>query len=100
VAQNFRVYGVRKVWRQLHRDVVEVARCTVERLMRALGLQGAVQGRRIKTTMPDDAALRPPDLVDRDFSARRPNELWVADLTYVATWRGFVYVAFVTSSPG
>ena len=93
--ENFQVYGVRKVWRQLTRDGVEVARCTVERLMRAMGLRGAVRGRTFKTTMPDAAALRPPDLVDRDFSASRPNALWVADLTYVATWRGFVYVAFV-----
>jgi len=93
--ENFRVYGVRKVWRQLHREGVEVARCTVERLMRAMGLQGAMRGRTFTTTIPDDAAMRPPDLVDRDFSASRPNELWVADLTYVATWRGFVYVAFV-----
>ena len=93
--ENFRVYGVRKVWRQLTRDGVEVARCTVERLMRDMGLQGAVRGRTFKTTISDDAAMRPPDLVDRDFSASRPNELWVADLTYVATWRGFVYVAFV-----
>lgn len=93
--ENFQVYGVRKVWRQLTRDGVEVARCTVERLMRAMGLQGAVRGRTFKTTMPGAAALRPPDLVGRDFSASRPNALWVADLTYVATWRGFVYVAFV-----
>jgi len=93
--ENFQVYGVRKVWRQLTRDGVEVARCTVERLMRSMGLQGAVRGRTFKTTIPDAAAMRPPDLVDRDFSASRPNALWVADLTYVATWRGFVYVAFV-----
>jgi putative transposase len=93
--ENYRVYGVRKVWRQLTRDGVEVARCTVERLMRAMGLQGAVRGRTFKTTIPDEAAMHPPDLVDRDFSASRPNALWVADLTYVATWRGFVYVAFV-----
>ena len=93
--ENFQVYGVRKVWRQLTRDGVEVARCTVERLMRAMGLRGAVRGRTFKTTMPDAAAMRPPDLVARDFSASRPNALWVADLTYVATWRGFVYVAFV-----
>src|SRR5574342_519316 len=93
--QNFGVYGVRKVWRQLQRDGVAVARCTIERLMRAMGLQGAVRGRRARTTVPDDVAMRPPDLVDRDFSASRTNELWVADLTYVATWRGFVYVAFV-----
>jgi putative transposase len=93
--ENFQVYGVRKVWRQLTRDGVEVARCTVGRLMRAMGLRGAVRGRTFKTTMPDAAALRPPDLVERQFSASRPNALWVADLTYVATWRGFVYVAFV-----
>jgi putative transposase len=93
--ENFRVYGVRKVWRQLTREGVEVARCTVERLMRDMGLQGAVRGRKCRTTMPDDTAMRPPDLVARDFRASRPNALWVADLTYVATWRGFVYVAFV-----
>jgi len=93
--EHFQVYGVRKVWRQLKRDGVAVARCTVERLMRELGLRGAVRGRTVKTTVPDETALRPPDLVDRDFNASRPNELWVADLTYVATWRGFVYVAFV-----
>jgi putative transposase len=93
--ENVRVYGVRKVWRQLTRDGVEVARCTVERLMRAMGRQGAVRGRTFKTTSPDAAAMRPPDLVDRDVSASHPNALWVADLTYVATWRGFVYVAFV-----
>jgi transposase InsO family protein len=93
--ENDRVYGVRKVWRQLQRDGVNVARCTVERLMRVMGLQGAVRGRRVTTTIPDETAMRPPDLVDRDFSASRPNELWVADLTYVATWRGYVYVAFV-----
>src|SRR5690606_5830991 len=68
---------------------------TVARLMREMGLSGAVRGRRFKTTIPDDAADRPLDLVERDFSAERPNQLWVSDLTYVATWRGFVYVAFV-----
>jgi putative transposase len=93
--ENFQVYGVRKVWRQLNREGIAVARCTVERLMRDMSLQGAVRGRKFKTTIPDKAGVRPPDLVDRDFSASRPNELWVADLTYVATWRGFVYVAFV-----
>jgi transposase InsO family protein len=94
--ENFSVYGARKVWRQLRREDVDVARCTVERLMRALGLQGAVRGRAFKvTTVTDEAALRPPDLVARDFRAIRPNQLWVADLTYVATWVGFVYVAFV-----
>jgi transposase InsO family protein len=93
--ENFRVYGVRKVWRQLRREGTSVARCTVERLMRQMGLRGVVRGRTFKTTIPDDSAARPADLVLRDFSATRPNELWVADLTYVATWRGFVYVAFV-----
>jgi putative transposase len=90
------VYGVRKVWKQLHRDGHAVARCTVARLMRRLGLAGVVRGRRFKrTTIPDPTATRPPDLVARQFTATRPNQLWVADLTYVATWRGFVYVAFV-----
>jgi len=93
--ENLQVYGVRKVWRQLKRAGVAVARCTVERLMRDLGLRGAVRGRTFTTTIPDETARRPPDLVDRDFNASRPNELWVADLTYVATRRGFVYVAFV-----
>ncbi len=93
--ENFEVYGVRKVWRQLEREGIPVARCTVARLMRAMGLCGAIRGRRFKTTIPDATASRPLDLVDRDFSATRPNQLWVSDLTYVATWRGFVYVAFV-----
>ena len=94
--ENFGVYGARKVWRQLLREEVSVARCTVERLMRAMGLQGVVRGRKVKTTIPDDLAERPMDLVRRDFTADRPNRLWVADLTYVATWSGFVYVAFIT----
>ena len=94
--ENFEVYGVRKVWRQLNREGIAVARCTVARLMRELGIQGAVRGRRFKTTtVAGDGAARPLDLVDRNFAATRPNELWVSDLTYVATWRGFVYVAFV-----
>ena len=93
--ENFDVYGVRKVWRQLGRENHRVARCTVARLMRDMGLRGAVRGRRVKTTVPDLSASRPMDLVERDFSASRPNELWVSDLTYVATWRGFVFVAFV-----
>jgi transposase InsO family protein len=89
-------YGADKVWRQLGREGVSVARCTVERLMRAMGLRGAVRGRAFKvTTIADESALRPPDLVEREFEASRPNQLWVADLTYVATWAGFVYVAFV-----
>jgi putative transposase len=93
--ENFRVYGVRKVWRQLNREGSTVARCTVERVMRQMGLEGAIRGRKARTTVVDDTVARPGDLVQRDFTARRPNELWVADLTYVATWRGFVYVAFV-----
>jgi len=92
---NHQVYGSRKVWRQLRREGTSVARCTVERLMRGMGLQGVVRGRKFKTTIGDDSALRPADLVRRDFTATRPNELWVADLTYVATWNGFVFVAFV-----
>ena len=96
--ENRRVYGSRKVWRQLQREGFEVARCTVERLMRELNLQGAVRGRRLTTTIPDDVADRPQDLVERNFTATRPNQLWLADLTYVATWRGFVYVAFVVDA--
>jgi transposase InsO family protein len=92
---NRRVYGVRKVWRQLTREHVVAARCTVARLMRAEGLRGVVRGARVRTTIPDDAADCPRDLVDRAFVASRPNQLWVADFTYVATWRGMVYVAFV-----
>ena len=92
---SLEVYGVRKVWRQLLREGITVARCTVERLMGEMGLAGAVRGRRRKTTIPGEGADRPRDLVERDFTAERPNQLWVADLTYVATWRGFVYVAFV-----
>jgi putative transposase len=93
--ENFRVYGVRKVWRQLNREGIPVARCTVERLMGGSGLSGAVRGRKFKTTITDDTATRPSDLVCREFTASRPNQLWVSDLTYVATWQGFVYVAFV-----
>ena len=93
--ENFAVYGARKVWRQLGREEIEVARCTVERLMRSLGLQGVVRGRKCRTTIADDTAERPLDRVNRQFQASHPNELWVADFTYVATWAGFVYVAFV-----
>ena len=93
--ENFRVYGAYKVWRQLNREQITVARCTVERLMRSLGLQGVVRGRSCRTTISDDAANRPADLVNRRFKATRPNQLWVADITFVATWTGFVYVAFV-----
>src|SRR6266511_2814230 len=92
---NFSCYGARKVWRQLRREGYRAPRCTVERLMRRTGLQGAVRGKTRRTTIPDQAASRPADLVDRNFTATRPNQLWVADLTYVATWSGFVYVAFI-----
>ena len=93
--ENFCVYGVRKTWRQLNREGIRVARCTVGRLMRKLGLSGVVRGKMFKTTVPDLAAARPLDLVERQFHATRPNQLWVSDFTYVATWAGFVFVAFV-----
>ena len=93
--ENLRVYGVRKVWRQLHREGIVVARCTVARLMRALGLRGAVRGRRVKTTTPVAKLACPADRVNREFRTTRPNALWLADLSYVATWAGFVYVVFV-----
>jgi putative transposase len=92
---NRRVYGAKKVWKPLHRDGITVARCTVARVMRRLGLRGVVRGRRTRTTIPDALAARPQDLVQRNFTAERPNQLWVSDLTHVSTWRGFVYVAFV-----
>lgn len=95
-AENFGVYGAPKVWAQLNREGIAVARCTIERLMRELGLQGAVRGKVKRTTVAGDAADRPRDLVDRQFHAEAPNRLWVADLTYVRTWSGFVYVAFIT----
>jgi len=93
--ENFRVYGARKVWRELRREGVPVARCTVERLMRRAGLCGVVRGRRMRTTIPAEIDQRPLDRVQRQFVASRPNQLWIADFTYVATWAGFVYVAFV-----
>jgi transposase InsO family protein len=92
---NFQAYGARKVWRQLRREGKEVARCTIERLMRKLGLQGVVRGKRVKTTISRADDVYPLDRVKRQFSAPRPNALWVADFTYVSTWQGFVYVAFV-----
>jgi putative transposase len=92
---NFEVYGARKVWRQLGRDGIAVARCTVERLMRRMGLRGAVRGKETRTTIADKASPCPADKVNRQFRAPRPNVLWVSDFTYVATWQGFVYVAFV-----
>jgi transposase InsO family protein len=93
--ENFRVYGVRKVWRQLGREGIGVARCTVARLMRQMGLQGIVRGKSVRTTISDKAAPCPLDRVNRDFEAPAPNRLWVSDFTYVATWAGVVYVAFV-----
>jgi len=93
--ENFRVYGVRKVWRQLKREGFDVARCTIERLMRELGLEGAVRGKKVKTTKSDRAAPCPLDKVNRQFQAPAPNRLWVSDFTYVASWAGFVYAAFV-----
>jgi putative transposase len=92
---NFHVYGVRKIWRQLGREGVCAARCTVVRLMRQMGLQGAVRGREVRTTVSNPAAPCPLDRVNRQFRASRPNALWLSDFTYVATWQGFVYVAFV-----
>jgi putative transposase len=93
--ENFKVYGVRKVWRQLQRESFDVARCTVERLMRGMGLQGVIRGKPVRTTISDKAAPCPLDHVNRQFHAPRPNALWVSDFTYVSTWTGFVYVAFV-----
>ena len=92
---NFAVYGARKVWRQLLREGVDVARCTVERLMRDMGLEGVIRGKRVRTTVSDRQAVCPLDHVNRQFHAPAPNRLWVSDFTYVATWSGFVYVAFV-----
>jgi transposase InsO family protein len=92
---NFGVYGVRKIWRQLGREGISVARCTVARLMRQMGLRGVLRGKEVRTTIPDKAMPCPGDRVNRQFRASRPNLLWLADFTYVATWQGFVYVAFV-----
>lgn len=94
--ESTRRYGSKKVWKELCREGQAVARCTVERLYRGLGLRGVVRGRQAKTTIPEPLAHRAEDLVQRNFTANRPNQLWVSDLTFVATWRGFVYVAFVT----
>ena len=93
--ENWRVYGVRKVWRQLDREGFDVARCTVARLMKGMGIQGIIRGKPHRTTVPDRSAPRPLDKVNRQFRVPAPNMLWVSDFTYVATWRGFVYVAFV-----
>ena len=97
-AEHFGVYGARKLWHQLKREGRAIARCTVERLMRDLGLKGVVRGRHLRTTVPDETAPRPSDLVQRDFHAPAPNRLWVADLTYVRTWSGFAYVAFIVDA--
>jgi transposase InsO family protein len=93
--ENFQVYGARKVWRQLLREGHCVARCTVERLMSKMGLEGVIRGKRVRTTLSDKAAPCPLDHVNRQFTAPRPNALWVSDFTYVSTWTGFVYAAFV-----
>jgi transposase InsO family protein len=94
-AESGGTYGTRRITRALRRKGVEVARCTVERLMAELGLEGVIRGQRRRTTIPEPSAPRPPDLVDRDFTASRPDQLWVADMTYVRTWSGWAYVAFV-----
>lgn len=92
---NLQVYGADKVWKQMNREVIPVARCTVERLMRRLGLQGARRGKTVRTTVPDQSVPCPLDRVNRQFTADRPNQLWVSDFTYVSTWQGWLYVAFV-----
>lgn len=96
--ENWQVYGVRKVWRQLRREGIGAARCTVARLMKRLGLQGARRGRRVRTTVASAAQPCPRDLVNRNFRAQRPDELWVVDFTYVSTWQGWLYVAFITDA--
>ncbi|WP_130392831.1 IS3 family transposase [Cupriavidus agavae] len=92
---NMQVYGADKVWKQMNREGIAVARCTVERLMKQQSLRGVIRGKRVRTTTPDARAARPPDLVNRQFRAQRPNQLWVSDFTYVSTWQGWLYVAFV-----
>ncbi|MET8538329.1 IS3 family transposase [Streptomyces sp. NPDC005065] len=95
---NYRVHGARKIWRHLNRQGQPVARCTVERLMREIGITGAIRGKKVITTIPDPTAPRAPDLVDRDFVASAPNRCWVADFTHIATFSGVVYVAFVVDT--
>lgn len=92
---NLQVYGADKVWKQMNREGIRVARCTVERLMKRLGLQGARRGKTVRTTVPDRSTPCPLDRVNRQFNADRPNQLWVSDFTYVSTWQGWLYVAFV-----
>src|SRR3546814_13731898 len=96
--ENFSVYGARRVWRQLRREGFDVVRCTVERLMRAMGLEGAVRGKKLRTTISDRSVPCPADRVNRRFWAPRPTALWLSDFTYVSTWMGFVYVAFVIAA--
>jgi hypothetical protein len=93
--ENFQVYGVHKVWRQLQREGIQVARCTVEQMMRVMGLRGAIRGKPIKTTVADKALPCPLDRVNRQFRADRPDQLWLSDFMHVSTWSGFVYVAFI-----
>ena len=93
--ENYQVYGVRKTWHQLKREGFDLARCTVARLMKQIGIRGAVRGKVVKTTVPDTSAPCPRDKVNRVFRAPAPNLLWVSDFTYVSTWQGFIYVAFV-----
>jgi len=93
--ENYKVYGVRKIWRQMQREGFDTARCTVERLMRELGICGVIRGKSVRTTISNKADACPRDLVNRQFQAPAPNVLWVSDFTYVSTWAGFVYVAFV-----
>ncbi|MEU2835459.1 IS3 family transposase, partial [Streptomyces lavendulae] len=95
---NYRIYGARKIWRELNRQGHTVARCTIERLMREIGIAGAVRGKKVISTLADPAAERAPDLVDRDFVATAPNRCWAADFTHIATWAGVVYVAFVVDT--
>lgn len=92
---NFQVYGARKIWHQLHRDGIAVARCTVERLMGEMGIEGVRRGKKPRTTVPDRSLPCPLDLVNRNFRAEQPNRLWLADFTYVSTWQGWLYVAFI-----
>ena len=92
---NMQVYGAQKVWKQLNREGMPIARCTVERLMKRLGLQGVRRGKVVRTTLSDMKAPCPLDRVNRQFKAERPNQLWVSDFTYVSTWQGWLYVAFV-----
>lgn len=96
--ENWQVYGARKIWLELQRQGIRVARCTVARLMRRMGLQGARRGVRMRTTVPDTRQPCPLDLVDRNFHASRPNQLWVVDFTYVPTWQSWLYVAFITDA--